>query len=254
MSERWRADVTDRVGFGAGVRCFLDGLGFVVGTPRVWPWAAAPSATAFVLFASAATLGYWETDRVARSLVGTPGATTSWGADVAYTLVSVIVAFVVALVVTLALAQPLSGWALDRVVRAQEIALGLPAHPAQKVLPQMLRALGVSLLGLAVGLPVLGALQALAFFVPVVAPVVPPLQFVVGAILVAWGFLDYPLSQRGVAIGARVRFMGARFGAVLGFGIAAATLLIVPCVGLLVLPIGVAGAARLVTATERRLA
>jgi uncharacterized protein involved in cysteine biosynthesis len=81
--------------------------------------------------------------------------------------------------------------------------------------------------------------------------VAQPLQFVVAALLAAWGFLDYPFSQRGVGVGARVRWIGLRFGAVLGFGLAAATMLLIPCVGFLVLPLGVAGAARLVAEGER---
>jgi CysZ protein len=78
-----------------------------------------------------------------------------------------------------------------------------------------------------------------------------PLKFVVSALLIAWDLLDYPLSRRGLGVGARIAWLRRNLGATLGFGLAAAFLLVVPCAGLLVLPFGVAGAARLALEVER---
>ena len=67
---------------------------------------------------------------------------------------------------------------------------------------------------------------------------------VAGAVL-AWNFLEYPLSQRDMGVGERVRWSRQHFAAVIGFGISCAILLFLPVVGLLVVPAGIAGATRL---------
>jgi CysZ protein len=78
-----------------------------------------------------------------------------------------------------------------------------------------------------------------------------PLKFLVGAWLLAWNFLDYPLSVRGCGVRHRLRWVFTHFGAVTAFGLVWAMLLIVPGIFLLILPMGVAGATRLVVAAER---
>ncbi|HLM76574.1 MAG TPA: hypothetical protein VK459_27920, partial [Polyangiaceae bacterium] len=66
-----------------------------------------------------------------------------------------------------------------------------------------------------------------------------------------WDLCDYPLSIRGVGVGERVAFFGRNIKAVLGFGVGLALVSLVPCLIVLVLPAGVAGAARLVVGIER---
>ena len=78
-----------------------------------------------------------------------------------------------------------------------------------------------------------------------------PLKLLVTAMLLSWDICDYPLSSRGVSMGTRVAFMKRNVKAMLGFGIALALVALVPCLLLLVLPCGVAGAARLTHAIER---
>jgi CysZ protein len=78
-----------------------------------------------------------------------------------------------------------------------------------------------------------------------------PLKLLVTAMLLAWDICDYPLSIRGVSIGTRVSFMKRNVKAMLGFGFALALVALVPCLLLLVLPFGVAGAARLTHSIER---
>jgi CysZ protein len=231
----------------SGVRAFFGGLGFVVARPGVWPLAWVPALTSVLLFAASATLGLWA--------VGHIPVSDGWAAVGSWALriVTGAVAIVLAAIVAMSLAQPLSGWALDRIVRRQENELGLPPHPPQPGMEQLVRSLGVALLGLAVGLPILALLAAITFFFPAASIVCIPLKLVVLALLAAWDLLDYPFSQRGMGIGARLSWMRSRFGSVFAFGMCAAIVLLVPGIGLFVLPVGVAGAARLVTGEARTL-
>ena len=234
-----------RVGFGGGVRSFWQGVGFVASTPAVWLPSMVPMVMAVALLGGAGTLGIWGADAAATSIAGS-SEVGLWALRVVFGVVAIIVA----LLVSLTLSQPLSGWALDRIVRNQEAVLGAPAWPEQPRLRQMVLALGVNLLALAVGLPILAVLTAIGVFFPIAVFVTVPLKVFVAALLVAWDFLDYPLSQRGLGLSERLTWIGRRFGAVLGFGLSAAIVLLLPCIGLFVLPMGVAGAARLAVETE----
>ncbi|MEO7095427.1 MAG: hypothetical protein ABI175_19385, partial [Polyangiales bacterium] len=60
-----------------------------------------------------------------------------------------------------------------------------------------------------------------------------------------------PLSLRQRSVQQRLGWFRANLPAVVGFGLALAALFLLPCVGLLLLPAGVAGGARLVVQSER---
>ena len=167
-----------------------------------------------------------------------------WVLRILFWALGIVLAFVIAM----SLAQPLSGFALDAVVRKQELALGGRVWPDQPVLTSAVRSLRVSLTGLLVGLPILAVLALVTVFIPPAAVVTVPLKFVVAGVLTAYDLLDYPLSLRGEDVGARLRFIAANFPAVLGFGVAAAAVMLIPGGALFLLPFGVAGAARLVRA------
>ncbi len=233
------------IGFGGGIRVFWSGVGFVMSTPAVWLPAMVPMVMAVTLLVGTGALGIWGADAAATSIAGSSDLGV-WALRIAFGVVAIIVA----LLASLSLSQPLSGFALDRIVRKQEAALGAPEWPEQPRLRQMVLALGVNLLALAVGLPILAVLTAIGVFFPIAVFVTVPLKIFVAALLIAWDFLDYPLSQRGLGLAARLSWIGRRFGAVFGFGLSAALLLLLPCVGLFVLPMGVAGAARLAVETE----
>ena len=117
-----------------------------------------------------------------------------------------------------------------------------------------MRALAVSVTSLLVGLPILAVLTIVGILVPPAVLITVPLKFVVSALLVAWDLLDYPLGRRGLGVGARMDWFLAHRGAALGFGSLAALVLFVPCAGLVLLPVGVAGATILVMRCERRSA
>jgi CysZ protein len=244
-------------GFFGGIAALARGFGFIVATPAMWPLALAPAAIALVVFGVVGALVVWGALALAHQIAqhvggdgsGALGAMGLWVLEALLCVVAALVAFAVAL----SLAQPLSGFALERIARAQERSLGGPEWPEQPTLASMLHSLQVTFAALLVGLPLLGTLTIVTVAFPPASVVTLPLKFLVTSLMIAWDLLDYPLSARGMSVGARLRFFGGHLGAVLGFGVAAGLVLLVPGVGLLVLPVGVAGAARLVSAEERLL-
>lgn len=233
------------MGFFAGAGAFFEGLGFVVGTPRAWPRAIVPMATAMLLVGGLGAGGVWAAMAYAHHALGEGVGATLLGTVLA------VAGLLLALLVGVSLAQPLSGWALDGLVREQDRALGLPPCPEQPLGRAALRSLGSALLALAAGLPLVAGLTLVGWLVPPAAVVTLPLKFLVASLLLAWDLLDYPLGLRGAGLGARVGWCTRNLGAVLGFGLAAMVVFVVPGLGLLALPCGVAGAARLVARAPR---
>jgi CysZ protein len=115
----------------------------------------------------------------------------------------------------------------------------------------MKKSLGSLLLTSAFGLPILAVLFLVNFVFPPASVVTVPLKLVTLALLVAWDLCDYPLSLRGVGLRARVRFARRHALALIGFGVCLAAVSLVPFAILLVLPAGVAGAAKLTVLLER---
>jgi CysZ protein len=238
-----------------GARAWFGGLGFVVSTPSVWRYAIVPVVIAGALLAVTGGLVLWGSDALTMRLLAEYAATRpSWTIEVSRLVLRVVFALLGLLIagfVSLSLAQPLSGFALDAISRRQEGALGSGPWPALPWLSSLLRSLRVTLTALAVGLPVLLILSAITLVFPAASVVTIPLKCVTTGLLTAYDLLDYPLSQRGFGPKARVAFIRQNLGAVIGFGVSAAASLLVPGLALLLLPGGVAGAARLVVAAEQ---
>jgi CysZ protein len=215
----------------AGAGAFFQGMGFVVSTPRIWWRAIVPMMTALLLFAGLVTLGLLAATAVTHGVL---------------VFLLAVPVVILSLLLALALAQPLSGWALDGIVREQRQDLGLPrlARPAEGA---MLSSLGAALLATAIGLPVLALLTLVGWFVPPAMFVTVPLKVLVGALMIAWDLVDYPLALHGVRLGDRMRWAGRNLFAVLGFGLSATLFFAVPGLGLLALPCGVAGATRMIS-------
>ena len=239
-------------GFFAGAGAFFRGLGFVVGTPGVWPLAAVPVLAALVLTAAFAALGVWGAARAIDSLGPASGAAGAIGLWLARAVLYV-VAVVTAAFGGLALAQPLSGPALDAIVRAQERALGGGSSDADATgsfAASVWRSIRVTLVTLAVGAPVLALLTVIEILYPPAVVVTFPLKLVASALLAAWNLVDYPFALRGAGVRARWAWFRANAGACFGFGLLVASLALVPLLGFLMLPVGVAGATRLVVLSE----
>ncbi len=191
--------------------------------------------------------GAWVGSRAVTAIVGSTSGQWTSVFTMLLTAAVWVLAVLIALLLAMTFAQPLSGFALDRIVREQERALPHPkAWPEQPLLAQVGASLVVTLTGLLFAALVIGPLFAIEMVFPPSAVVIVPLKFVAGGLLLVWDFADYPLSLRNKSVRARLVWMRDNFRFVLGFGLAAGTLLMIPCLGLLVLPMGVAGAARLV--------
>lgn len=239
-----------RPGFVAGSRALLGGFGFVLGTPSVWPLALVPVVIGAGL---TAVIGFGAVHFVPGWIAGAIGATTTAGRVAAMLLeiAATALGLAAALVFGFGLAQPLSGPALAGLVRRQRVALGAPSPPEIAFWTDVGRSLQSVLLGLAVGAPILALLFLLSWLFPPAVIVTVPLKLLVMAALLAWDLCDYPLSIAGFPIARRLAFFRRNLGAVIGFGFTLAVLALVPCALLLVLPAGVAGAARLTLAIER---
>ena len=233
-----------------GLSAVLGGIGFVLVTPRVWFYAAVPALVLVLLACGLAGLAIYGADWTTRSLLDEPasiwGHVGSWLLRVLLALTMLLMAMLLALV----LAQPLSGFALEAIVRAQERALLGDEPPRSSFLAALLASTRATLIMLIAG----GVIYTLLFLVDLCFPpatvVTVPLRFLAGAWLLAWNFLDYPLSLRGLGVLARLRWTARHFEEFTVFGLTWALLLVVPGLFFLILPMGVAGAARLVVAGE----
>src|SRR5262245_40520333 len=116
------------------IDAFFGGIGFIMATPRVWGLAIVPAILLVILFGGFLTLGVWGAFELDRVLFGVNRGT--WG-TVGYWIMFVLfvlVAILMALLMALALTEPLAGFALERISRAQQRALtGIDAQPPSLV-------------------------------------------------------------------------------------------------------------------------
>ncbi len=238
------------LGLLTGVASVFRAIGFLVMRPVLWRHALVPVVICGALLAVFGAGGVFSMTALTAGLAQRhEGASLVfvWLLRVVLWLAAVALAFLLAT----ALAQPLSGFALDALSKRQERSLGGPSRTGPAFFDALLGSLKVTLVGLLVGLPALLALTVASFLLPPLAFITVPLKVVVVGLLAAWDFLDYPFSLRSMGLRARVDFFTEHFAAVLGFGVTVALLLLVPGVGLFLLPIGVIAGTRLVVSTER---
>lgn len=233
-----------------GLEAFTGGIGFVIATPRVWGYALVPVGMLLVLACGLLGLGVWGSHHVSSSLVGPEpgvwGQIGYWGLMTAF----VMVGFLAAVLLALTLAQPLSGFALEAIAHAQEFALTGTATPKASFLAALLSTTISVVVALLVGGSLLAILFLVSFFFPPAAVVTVPLKVLVCGWMLAWDFIDYPLAMRGVGLEGRFAWVSRNFGAFTVFGVLWALLVVVPGVVLIILPMGVAGATRLVVADD----
>lgn len=246
-----------RVTWVSGLKAFGGGIGFIVITPRVWGYALVPMGMLLLLFCGLGGVGVWASHHLGNWAIAPEAGFWSevgrWTMMIALDLAVLAVAMVMAL----SLAQPLSGFALEAIAHAQEIALTGIAAPKTSYLAALLSTAKSVVVALLVGGSVLAILFVVSFFFPPATVVTVPLKILVCGWMLAWDFIDYPLAMRGVGLEGRFAWVGRNFGAFTLFGIMWALLLVVPGMQLLILPMGVAGATRLVVAddlTRRRKA
>lgn len=243
--------VRRRVGLVVGLRSFLRGVAFTITTPAVWPLAMVPVATATALTAAFGVACVKWIPPAIEGIFGGSGALSK--ALSIFVQVGVTgVALVVAVMLAVALAQPLSGVALEAIVRRQEHALGMPPRPEASFWTSVVGSLSSLLLGVTISAPILVALIVVTWAFPPAAIVTVPLKLLVLAVVLAWDLCDYPLSMRGVPLAGRAALLAQSPAAVVGFGAALALISLVPCGLFLILPAGVAGATQLLAELERQ--
>ena len=227
---------------GRGVGAFFGGLSFVVRTPRALGWAMVPAGVAVGVGVALSAIGLWGVVRLTAALVTVSGALGVVARGMLEVLFGGMAVFA-AVVIALAVAQPIARVALDRIASPLD-ALGPAARPLRAP-SSLFESLLVALSALGVTLPAVGVLELVTFVAPEAAFLTEPIAFAVSALGVAWELLDHPFSRRGLGLRERVSWMKGSFFAVLGFAIAAQVFMLIPGVNLLLLPIGIAGATRL---------
>jgi uncharacterized protein involved in cysteine biosynthesis len=136
--------------------------------------------------------------------------------------------------------------ALEHLVRQVETTLGAPAHPPLPFWVSLWCGLRAQLTGLLALGPIWLVLWVLNLAAPFLSPVLVPARLFAVALSLAWNLLDYPLTLRGVRMRQRLRFIRTHIAAVFGFGLAFAILFWIPLAAVLLLPLGVMAATRLV--------
>ena len=150
--------------------------------------------------------------------------------------------FILALVFT----PPLSAPALERIVDVVERDLRAPERVPLGVFAEFWCGFRSTLVSLAVTLPLIVGLTLLELVFAPLAVVATPLKLLLAALSVAWNLFDYPLTLRGIGARQRFELMKRNIGVVLGFGTAFALVFWLPCCSVVMLPIGVVAATKLV--------
>jgi len=231
-----------KVGFLTGLKAPFKGVGFIARRPDLWLLSMVPATIAIVVTAVLGSASIAWLPGLASRLVG---PASSWYANAGATIASIaltVLGVLLSIALALALAQPLSGPALERLASAVELDMGAPPRPIVPIWRELGRSAIGSLLGLCTGLPVLAVLTILSLIFPVTAWITFPLQILVYGLMVTWDLMDYPFTVRGWSLRHRLAWLRAHLPAVVGFGLSLGIVLVVPCVHVLLLPAGTAGA------------
>jgi len=238
------------IGFGRGFVVPFSAARRLLGLPRAWPLMIVP-ALAFLLLEAVFVgvswrfLKPWAAARLA-TLSFLPDA-LAVGASWLVTALAVVLGWLLAVF----LAPVLSAPALERVVSITERDLRAPPREPLGFVNEFWCGARALLSSLALTLPLVLGLSLVELLLPPLAIAITPLKLLLGALGVAWGLFDYPLTLRGIGSRARFRFMSRHFAVVLGFGCAFSLVFWLPCFGILMLPVGVAAATQLYWEIER---
>lgn len=237
----------------AGLDAFFHGIWFILATPRSWPYAIVPMVVMALLSITLTIAAIFSADWLGQWLFGTERGTWGgmgyWGVVIFTTLVGLVLAVLLALV----LAQPLSGFSLEAIVRLRERALTGEGSAGPNPLKGVVIGARVAIVTLVLWLVLFGVFWTVSFFFPPAAVVTVPLNFLGTAWLLAWNFVDYPLGLRSFGFRKRLRWAACNLGAFTVYGTCWSLVIIIPGSVLFLLPMGVAGATELVVGSEREL-
>lgn len=210
--------------------------------PFTWPSAAVPAVILsalilLLLYAALAWLRPLMADHLSFSETWYSGL---WSAVISS--LGALFAAVIGVFFAFLLAPVLSAPALEHLVSLREAETSAPPRAKQSFISETLCALRATLLATLLTAPFLVLLSLIELLFPPAAVVTVPLKLFVTALLSAYTLFDYPLTLRGVGARRRLAFMRRALPAVLGLGAACSLLFLVPCAGVLLLPVGVVAA------------
>ncbi len=227
-----------------GARSYLRGFSLLARMPQAYGLAVVPIVAAVVITTGIASIAAFFIPDLIEQWMGGGGFWTTLlqvFATIVYLLFSALLG--------LGLAQPAAGPALEGIVRHTEKQLGLPERPPTPFSTDVLRSMGSAAIGMGGGLSALVLLTLLGL-IPGAVLITVPLKVVAASFFLAWDVIDYPMSVRGVPLGARVAFVFRNLRSVFGFAAGLALVALIPCGFLLALPFGVVGATALVKELE----
>jgi CysZ protein len=237
-----------RATFGAGLLSVFRAFGDLARLPKAWPYALVPT----LVFTLLASLGVWAAFGWLEPMVrGLLPSATSWYGRVGGSLLSHVGALLGALatvLLSLVLTPPLSAPALERIVALAEENLGAPERASLGWLAEVWCGFRALAAGAMFAVPLGALLWIVDLSFPPATLVTVPLRIVLTALMVAWNLIDYPLTLRGVRVRERVALVRLEWRSFLGFGLGFTAAFSIPCCGIVLLPVGVVAATRLISA------
>ncbi len=220
----------------------IDGLGalgfgfrFLIRSPRTWPLAWVPAVIFIALFFATTALSVFV---IRPMLTDGLGSILGWVGAIAAGLVGVLL--------SLALTPPLAAPALEGIVSQVEHSLGIAERRPIGFWAELGLGLRSAALVACLAVPLLGILTLANLILPGAQFVTIPLKLLVASAALAWNLFDYPLTLRGFPLRQRLRVLRRNKASVLSFGASFAVLFWLPCFPILMLPVGVAAATRLI--------
>jgi uncharacterized protein involved in cysteine biosynthesis len=232
------------VGFWRGFVAPFSAARRLLGRPAAWPWLVVPALVFLGLEVAIIAVAWhtvrpWVNEQLAR--MGWVPQALALGASWLAAALAVFLGWFLAMF----LAPVLSAPALERVVGLTEAELHAPARAPLGFLAEFCCGARALLSSLAFTLPLVLGLSLFELLLPPVAVLCTPLKALLGALGVAWGLFDYPLTLRGIGARQRLHFVRRHFLVMLGFGSAFSLVFWLPCFGVVMLPVGVAAATEL---------
>ena len=255
LLDQIRSDLSRRKsptpGFITGLMAPFQGLFFILRHSSTWLRALVPAIIFTILLVACAVPATWgmhvATDRMIQKHTSRWAHFGIW----ILRLVLYLVAECLSLTVALIVAQPLSGPALESLVRAQERDLNYPNRSEESFCSSVWRSVRIAVISLLISFSILLTLTLIELFLPLAVFVVTPIKFVTTAFILAYDIIDYPLSLHMLGVRERSPWFRHYVWAMLGFGLAMEVIFLIPGAFLILLPAGVCGATRLVVAAER---